>query len=159
MRFLVNGAAVLFASIALASVSAAQEPERAVVMSRDGATKLVLFNRQIVFQFTEKGAREASAGVAPKPGKENWNWMDDVLQGGASGIHNMRMVFKIEDVREARYERGDLNLYMASRPLNAANADGHGVFKYEDVPEEQAQAFLREFGRLKASPASTPARS
>ena len=159
MRFPLNMAAVLLASFALASASTAQESERAVVMSRDGATKLVLFNREIVFQFTEKGAKEATAGITPKSTKENWNWVDDALKGTATGVANMRMVFKIQDVRDARYEDGDLNLYMASRPGNAADSDRHGLFKYEDVPEEQAQAFLREFGRLKASPASTPARS
>lgn len=151
MRISLNGVVVLFASIALASLSLAQEPERAVVMSHDGATKLVLLNRQIVFQFTEQGAREASAGVSPKKDKKNWNWMDDILQGSASGIHNMRMVFKIEDVREARYESGTLTLYMASRPLDAPATDGRGLFKYEDVPEDQSQAFVRELKRLKAS--------
>ncbi len=151
MRISSNSVAVLFASFALASLSVAQEPERAVVISHDGATKLVLLNRQIVFQFTEQGAREASAGVAPKEGKKNWNWMDDVLQGSASGIHNMRMIFKIEDVREARYENGTLSLYMASRPVNASATDRRGLFTYEDVPEDQSQLFVRELKRLKAS--------
>lgn len=155
MRISSNGIAVPFASlvmaIVMASVSVAQSPERAVVVSHDGATKLVLLNRQIVFQFTEKGAQEASAGVAPKEGKKNWNWMDDVLKGSADGIHNMRMVFKIEDVREARYENGTLTLYMASRPVDAAAADRHGLFTYEDVPEDQSQSFVREFRRLKSS--------
>ena len=159
MRFYLKSAAVLFASFALASASTAQETERAVVMSRDGATKLVLFNREIVFQFTEKGAKDATAGITPKPTKENWNWMDDAMRGTATGVANMRMVLKVEDVRDARYEGGNLNLYMVSRPANAAATDRHGLFKYEDVPEAQAQTFLREFGRLKASPASTPARS
>lgn len=159
MRFRLNTVAVLFASFALASASTAQESERAVVMSRDGATKLVLFNREIVFQFTEKGAKDATAGITPKATKENWNWMDDALKGTSTGVANMRMVFKIQDVRDAKYEDGNLNLYMASRPANATAANRNGLFKYEDVPEEQAQAFLREFGRLKASPASTPARS
>lgn len=159
MRSYLKSAAVLFASFALASASTAQETERAVVMSRDGATKLVLFNREIVFQFTEKGAKDATAGITPKATKENWNWMDDAMKGTATGVANMRMVLKVEDVRDARYEDGNLNLYMVSRPAHAAATDRHGLFKYEDVPEEQAQAFLREFGRLKASPASTPARS
>jgi hypothetical protein len=143
--------AVFFASLALASFSAAQKPDAATVVSRDGATKLELLNRQIIFQFTEKGAREASLGVAPKPGKKNWNWMDDALQGAASGAANMRIVFPIEDVRDARYDRGTLTLYMASRPIDAAATDRHGLFKYDDVPEDQAQAFIREFRRLKTS--------
>ena len=151
MRISLKGAAMLFASITLTSLSVAQQPERAVVMSHDGATKLVLLNRQIVFQFTEQGAREASAGVAPKEGKKNWNWMDDVLKGSASGINNMRIVFKIEDVREARYEKGTLTLYMASRPLDAPATDRRGLFKYEDVPEDQSQAFVRELARVKTS--------
>jgi hypothetical protein len=159
MRFSLNTAAVLLASFALASASTAQGSERAVVMSRDGATKLVLFNREIVFQFTEKGAKDATAGVTPKATKENWNWMDDAMKGTATGVANMRMVFKIQDVRDAKYEDGNLNLYMAPRPGNAADMNRRGLFKYEDVPEDQARAFLREFGRLKASPASTPARS
>ncbi len=122
-----------------------------MVVSRDGATKLELLNRQIIFQFTEKGAREASTGVAPKPGKKNWNWMDDALQGAASGVANMRIVFPIEDVRDARYDGGTLTLYMASRPLDALATDRRGLFKYEDVPEDQAQTFVREFRRLKTS--------
>src|ERR1700682_5474414 len=106
MRARSNVVAALFTSLVFASVSVAQKPEAATVMSRDGATKLELLNRQIIFQFTEQGAREASAGFAPKPGKKNWNWMDDALQGAASGVANMRIVFPIEDVREARYDRG-----------------------------------------------------
>ena len=100
MRARSNVVAALFVSLAFASVSVAQKPEVAKVVSRDGATKLELLNRQIIFQFTEQGAREASAGVAPKPGKKNWNWMDDALQGAASGVANMRIVFPIEDVRD-----------------------------------------------------------
>jgi hypothetical protein len=63
----------------------------------------------------------------------------------------MRIVFTIDDVRDARYNGGALTLYMATRPLNAADTDRRGVFKYDDVPEDQAQDFLREFRRLKAS--------
>jgi hypothetical protein len=151
MRFSLNVVTVLFVSLALPSLLVAQQPERTVVESRDGATKLVLTDREIVFQFTEQGAREAAAGIAPKAGKRNWNWMDDALQGSAPGIDNMRIVFKIEDVREARYKGGALTLYMATRPLDAADTDRRGVFKYDDVPEDQAQSFLREFRRLKAS--------
>jgi hypothetical protein len=147
-----NGAAMLVASLAFATLSVAQEPERSVVMSYDGATKLVLLNRQIVFQFTEQGAREASGGIAPKKGKRNWNWMDDALQGAASGVANMRIAFSIEDVREARFENGTLTLYMTSRPVDAPPTDNRGLFKYEDVPEAQARAFVREFGRLKSPP-------
>jgi hypothetical protein len=150
MRILLNGGAMLFAFLAFGSLSVAQEPERSVVMSHDGATKLVLIDRQIVFQFTEQGAREVSAGVVPKKGKKNWNWMDDALQGTALGVANMRMVFPIEDVREARYDGGTLTLYMASRAVDAPATDQRGLFKYEDVPEDQAQAFVREFGRIKA---------
>jgi hypothetical protein len=151
MRILLKGGAMLLASLAFGSLSVAQEPERSVVMSHDGATKLVLLDRQIVFQFTEQGAREVSAGVVPKKAKKNWNWMDDALQGTASGVANMRIVFAIEDVREARYERGTLTLYMASRPVDAPATERRGLFKYEDVPDDQAQAFVREFGRLKTS--------
>jgi hypothetical protein len=151
MRAGSNVVAALFASLALASVSAAQKPDAATVMSRDGATNLELVNRQIVFQFTEKGAQDASLGVAPKAGKKNWNWMDDALQGAASGVANMRIVFPIEDVREARYDRGALTLYMASRPTDAPATDRRGLFKYEDVPEDQAQAFIREFRKVKTS--------
>ena len=150
MRAHSNVVAALFASLALTSVSVAQKPD-ATVESRDGATKLELLNRQIIFQFTEKGAREASLGVAPKPDKKNWNWMDDALKGAASGAANMRIVFPVEDVREARYDRGTLTLYMASRPLNAPAADRRGQFKYDDVPEDQAEAFIREFRRVKTS--------
>jgi len=152
MRMTLSGAAMLVASLAFATLSAAQEPERSVVMSYDGATKLVLLNHQIVFQFTEQGAREASVGVAPKKEKKNWNWMDDALQGAASGVANMRIVFAIEDVREARFENGTLTLYMTSRPVDAPPTDKRGLFKYEDVPEAQARAFVREFGRLKSAP-------
>jgi hypothetical protein len=113
MRIPSKGVAVLFASLVVASLSNAQVPERAIVMSSDGATKLVLFDRQIVFQFTEQGARDVSAAVAPKKDKPNWNWMDDVLQGTAAGVANMRMVFAIEDVRGARYDAGTLTLYRA----------------------------------------------
>ncbi|MEA2765624.1 MAG: hypothetical protein QOK07_2028 [Gemmatimonadaceae bacterium] len=151
MRARSNVVAALFASLAFASVSVAQKPEVAKVVSRDGATKLELINRQIIFQFTEQGAREASAGVAPKPGKKNWNWMDDALQGAASGVANMRIVFPVEDVRDARYDGGTLTLYMTSRPIDAAVTDRRGLFKYEDVPEDQAKAFVQEFRRLKAS--------
>src|ERR1700694_4527251 len=151
MRACSKVAAVVFASLAFASLSVAQKPEPATVMSRDGATKLELVKRQIIFQFTEWGAREASGGVAPKPGKKNWNWMDDALQGAATGVANMRIVFPIEDVRDARYDRGTLTLYMSSRPLDAPATDRRGLFKYEDVPEDQAQGFVREFRRLKAS--------
>jgi hypothetical protein len=151
MRARSNIVAMLFASLAFASLSVAQKSEPATVMSRDGATKLELVNRQIVFRFTEQGAREASAGVAPKPGKKNWNWMDDALQGSATGVANMRIVFPIEDVRDARYDSGTLTLYMASRPVDAPATDRRGLFKYDDVPEDQAQAFVREFRRLKAS--------
>ena len=151
MRARSNIVAVLFASLAFASLSVAQKSEPATVMSRDGATKLELVNRQIIFRFTEQGAREASAGIAPKPGKKNWNWMDDALQGSATGVANMRIVFPIEDVRDARYEGGTLTLYMASRPVDAAATDRRGLFKYDDVPEDQAQAFVREFRRLKTS--------
>lgn len=141
----------LFSSLALASVSVAQKPGATTVTSRDGATKLELVNRQIIFQFTEQGAREASLGVAPKPGKKNWNWMDDALQGTASGVANMRIVFPIKDVREADYDAGTLTLYMASRPIDAPATDRRGLFKYDDVPDDQAQAFIREFRRLKTS--------
>ena len=141
----------LFASLAVASPSVAQSPESAIVASRDGATKLELINRQIIFQFTDKGAREASLGVAPKAGKKNWNWMDDALQGAASGVSNMRIVFLIEDVREARYNAGALTLYMASRPIDASATDRRGLFTYEDVPEDQAKAFIREFRRVKTA--------
>jgi hypothetical protein len=151
MRARSNAVAALFASLVLTSVSVAQKPGTATVASRDGATKLELLDRQIVFQFTEQGAREASAGVAPKPGKKNWNWMDDAMQGAASGVANMRIVFPIEDVRDARYDRGTLTLYMASRPGDAPATDRRGLFKYDDVPEDQAQAFIREFRRLKTS--------
>ncbi|MGH7604179.1 MAG: hypothetical protein ACRENK_09315 [Gemmatimonadaceae bacterium] len=151
MRHSSNGFAVLFAAFAFAHVSAAQEPERAEVLSRDGATKLVLFDRQIVFQFTEQGARDASAGVAPKTNKKNWNWMDDVLQGSASGIQDMKMVFKLEDVRDARYDDDTLTLYMSSRPVDAPAADRRGLFRYDDVPQDQSKAFVREFRRLKGS--------
>ena len=151
MRARSNVVATLFASLALASVSVAQKPDAATVMSRDGATKLELLNRQIVFQFTEQGARDASLGVAPKPDKKHWNWMDDALQGAASGVANMRIVFPIEDVREARYDRGTLTLYMASRPIDAPATDRRGLFKYDDVPEDQAKAFIREFRRQKTS--------
>ena len=151
MRIPLESVAMLFASLAFGSLSVAQEPEHSVVMSHDGATKLVLLDRQIVFQFTEQGAREVSAGVVPKKGKKNWNWMDDALQGTASGVANMRIVFAIEDVREARYERGTLTLYMASRPVDAPATDRRGLFKYEDVPQDQAQAFVQEFARLKTS--------
>jgi len=142
---------VLFASLAFASPSVAQKPEPATVMSRDGATKLELVNRQIIFRFTEQGARAATAGVAPKPGKKNWNWMDDALQGSATGVANMRIVFPIGDVRDAQYDGGTLTLYMTSRPVDAPATDRRGLFRYEDVPEDQAQAFVREFRRLKAS--------
>jgi hypothetical protein len=91
---------------------------------------------------------------------ESSSWLsrssDDALQGNAAGIENMRMVFTIDDVREARYDGGALTLYMATRPLDAADTHRRGVFKYEDVPEDQAQAFLREFRRVKAS---APSRS
>lgn len=60
-------------------------------------------------------------------------------------------VLAIEDVREARYERGTLTLYMALLPIDAPANDRRGLFNYEDVPEDQAQAFVREFGRLKES--------
>lgn len=150
MRAHSNVVAALFASLALASVSAAQKPH-AKVESRDGATKLELLNREIVFQFTEQGAKEASLGVAPKADKKNWNWMDDALKGAASGAANMRIVFPVEDVRDARYDGGTLTLYMASRPLDAPATDRRGLFKYEDVPEDQAQTFLREFRRAKTS--------
>ena|SRR4030088_38947 len=151
MRARSNAVAALFASLVLTSVSVAQKPGAATVVSRDGATKLELLNRQIIFQFTEKGAQEASLGVAPKPRKKNWNWMDDAMQGAASGVASMRIVFPIEDVRDARYDRGTLTLYMASRPIDAPATDRHGLFNYDDVAEDQAQAFIREFRRLKAS--------
>jgi hypothetical protein len=151
MRARSKVAAAAFASLTFASLSLAQKPEPATVMSRDGATKLELVKREIIFQFTERGAREASAGVAPKPGKKNWNWMDDALQGAATGVANMRIVFPIEDVRDARYDSGTLTLYMSSRPLDAPATDRRGLFTYEDVPEDQAQAFVKEFRRLKAS--------
>jgi hypothetical protein len=63
----------------------------------------------------------------------------------------LRWIFDLEDVREARYERGALTLYMATRPLDAPETDRRDVFTCEDVPEDQAQAFIREFRRLKAS--------
>jgi hypothetical protein len=151
MRFSLNRLAVLCLSLAVPPLLGAQQPEHISVESRDGATKLVLTDREIIFRFTEQGARDATAGVAPKAGKKNWNWMDDALQGAATGIENMRIVFTIDDVRDARYDGGALTLYMATRPLNAADTDRRGVFKYDDVPEDQAQDFLREFRRLKAS--------
>jgi hypothetical protein len=151
MRARSNVVALLFSSAVFASVSFAQNAVPAAVMSNDGATKLEIVNRQIIFQFTEQGAREASAGVAPKPTKKNWNWMDDALKGSATGVANMRIAFPIEDVRDARYDNGTLTLYMSSRPLDAPATDRRGLFKYEDVPEVQARAFVVEFRRLKAS--------
>jgi hypothetical protein len=151
MRVRLSSLAVPLVVLALASPSAAQEPERAAVYSRDSVTTLVLLDRQIVFRFTERGARDVAEGVAPKPGKRNWNWMDDVLRASASGIKDLEWIFDLKDVREARYERGALTLYMATRPLDAPETDRRDVFRYEDVPEDQAQTFIREFRRLKAS--------
>jgi hypothetical protein len=149
MRFALNWLSILAATFVVASISPAQATTRAVVTSRDGATKLVLQDRQITFQFTEQGARSATLGLDPNRAKGDWNWMDDVLHGSSEGIKTMQIVFEIEKIRDARYENGALNLYFTSRPPDAPATDKHGIFSYENVPEDQAQAFIRQLKRLK----------
>jgi hypothetical protein len=136
-------------ALSSASVMNAQTGVRATVMSRDGATKMVLSDSEVIFQFTKQGAIDASGGLEPKADKDDWNWMDDVLKGTADGVKNMRIVFDMKNIRDAQYENGTLSLYMTSRSLTAPRSDKHGVFAYQEVPEDQAQVFIREFKRAK----------
>jgi hypothetical protein len=83
--------------------------------------------------------------------------MNEVIQASVSGgITGMRMAFPLQDVREARYTNGALTLYMRGRPANAPATDRRGLFVYEDVRAEEAQAFVAAFERVKSRPRPTP---
>jgi hypothetical protein len=142
MRALHASPALLLASLLFAPLAAAQDTDLSTVVSRDSATQLVLTGESIVFHFTEQGAREIESNLAPRKS----NWMDRMIQASVSG----RMTFPLGDIRKARYADGALTLYFQSRPINAPEADRRGKFVYENVAAAEAQAFIREFERVKA---------
>jgi hypothetical protein len=129
-----------------------QDSVLAMLASRDGATELVLTGESIVFRFTKQGARNIRNSVARSITEgDRGSWMGEVVQASASGgITGMRMALPLEDIREARYRNGALTLYMKGRPANAPAADRRGLFVYENVRVEEAQAFIMEFERVKA---------
>ena len=145
-------AAVLLALPLLAPALAAQdEPGLATVVSRDGATKMVLMPDHVAFLFTEEGARRIERDAARSSRERNGNaWSGEWVRSGVSaGVRGMRMRFDLAAVREARFAGGALTLYMESRPADAPEDDRRGRFVFEDVEEDGARAFIRELERAK----------
>lgn len=141
---------ILLSVLVWAPSVTAQDSALATVVSRDGATKLVLTGDHVAFLFTEQGARVIERDLISSPSQRDTTWMDRVIATSVSGgVRGMRMIFPLEDVREARYADGVLTLYMESRPLDAAETDQRGKFVYEDVETEEAHAFIRVFERIK----------
>jgi hypothetical protein len=138
----------------LVSVHAtAQDGGLATVVSRDGATKMVLTSDHIAFLFTERGARAIENGVSARSAatlkRDSWmvGWMGASVLGGVRG---MRMRFDLATVREIRFADGALTLYRDNLPDGAPGASDRGRFVFRNVPEQEARVFVREFARLKA---------
>lgn len=130
----------------LGTEAAAQDDVLAVVSAGDGSTELVLLRHEVVFRFSDRGARQIERRMIGGPEAVDAAWADRTIRASAvAGIRGMRMAFPVAEVRDVRFTDGSLILHFTSRPADADPTDQRGLFEYQEVSEAQAVHFIEAF--------------
>ncbi|MDQ6925768.1 MAG: hypothetical protein M3154_05990 [Candidatus Eremiobacteraeota bacterium] len=135
--------------------STARDSALATLLSRDGATRLVLTARALRFGFTEQGARRVrcsvDSSVAAQPAS---GWLDVAALAhtvSASVVGGMRLAFPLRDVREVRVSGDSLTVCLASQPVDADPCSARHRLTFSGAAPADVQRFAGAVDRARAA--------
>lgn len=130
----------------------ADEDTRFAVLTRDGKVKLGLTDEEVYARLSDEVLREVEDELAEEARDEGLGGMiaSAVKKGVRQGLR-FRLSVDVDDIRDIRWEDGQLRVELEDGDLAFEDADVDGEPLGRGFGEDEGRAFARAFQELKAS--------